>query len=387
MALFIRRMKSPTKTFFLFGPRGVGKSTWLKQEFKNSLRYDFLKTSEVLRINQHPDDFSSEVLALPAHSWVVVDEIQKIPTLLNEIHSLLFEHKDHAQYAITSSSARKLKKAEVNLLAGRAIVRHFFPLNAQEMNYDFDLKKILRFGCLPDVVLSKGQEIDILNAYVGTYINEEVKLEALVRSLEGFSRFLGISAIMNAQVLNLANISNDARVKRSTAQGYFQILLDTLIGFLLPAWQPRAKVKEVEHPKYYYFDTGVVRALGGKIYDPPSESELDFLFETYVLHELRSYINDANCGGELYYWRTHSQKEVDFIWQRGVKAVGIEVKHTDSWKSSFGSALEDLLQSNKIKSAYGVYNGKREMKIGRIHVFPVFIFLKKLNSGEILEGF
>ena len=207
-----------------------------------------------------------------------------------------------------------------------------------------------------------------------------------MKRLDSFTRFLDVAAVANGQVTNTSALSRDAAVARPTVQGYFEILVDTLIGSFLPAWRPRAKVKEALHPKFYFFDTGVVRALSGRIREPLEASERGTLLETYILHELRAFQNQAALGGQLAFWRTPSGSEVDFVWHRGTKAVGIEVKAATRWRSEFGAPLRDLLNMGTIKKGFGVYGGREALKDGALMVLLVEQFLERLHNGDILTG-
>jgi len=384
LAMYTRRYVAPDHTFFLFGPRGTGKTTWLKQVLPDALWFDLLRTQVVLELSRKPDSFRQQVEALPRGRWVVIDEVQRMPALLNEVQALIGDRGSAYRYALSGSSARKLKRLDVNLLAGRAINRQFFPLAASELRYDVDLERVLRFGMLPQVHAEPEHAVDILDAYVANYVREEILQEALVRNLDSFARFLEVAALMNGQVVNVAGIARDAAVARPTVQGYFATLQDTLIGFWLPAWRRRAKVKEVASPKFYLFDAGVARALAGRLREPLDGLERGFLLETWMLHELRAATASLNAGGQLHYWRTPTGTEVDFIWTRAGRAVGIEVKAASTWRPEYSSALKSLVEQGVLKRAHGVYTGTAERKDGPVRVWPVLSFLRELTKGTIL---
>jgi len=382
--MFHRILALPERSFFLFGPRGTGKTTWLRQKLSAAEWFDLLRTRTVLDLQQQPDLFRQRVEALPRGSWVVVDEIQRLPMLLTEIHALISEHGRNYRFALSGSSARKLKRLDVDLLAGRVINRQFFPLTAAELNCDVDLDRTLRFGLLPQIHDDPEYAVDALDAYVSNYLKEEIQQEALVRRLDAFARFLQVAALMNGQVANVAGIARDTAIARMTVQGYLDILIDTLIGFWLPAWQPRAKVKEVSSPKFYLFDPGVARALAGRLREPIDGLERGFLLETWVLHELRAAMAFQNLGGDLRYWRTPSDSEVDFIWTRAKRAVGIEVKASSTWRRDFGGPLKALLGNGVVQAGFGVYTGTTELKDGPLRVLPLMKFLKALTAGDVL---
>jgi uncharacterized protein len=383
LAMFTRQYSTPDHSFFLFGPRGTGKSTWLRQVLPDALWFDLLRTHTLLELTRQPELFRQQVQARPRGSWVVVDEVQRLPGLLNEVHALIAETGRKYQFALSGSSARKLKRLDVNLLAGRAINRQFFPLTAAELDFDFELDQVLRFGLLPQIHSEPKHALEVLDAYVSNYIREEIQQEALVRSLDSFVRFLEVATLMNGQIVNVSGLARDAAVARPTVQGYFDVLVDTLIGFWLPAWQRKAKVKEVASPKFYLFDPGVARSLAGRVRDPLDPMERGFLLETWVLHELRASMAFHNSGGQLHYWRTPHGTEVDFIWTRAKRAVGIEVKASDRWRPEFGTSLKGLVDERILQSGFGVYNGTVELKDGPLRVLPLPRFLRLLAAGDL----
>ena len=385
MAMFTRRLHAPLRTFFLLGPRGTGKTTWLRSALPGALWFDLLRTGTFLELSQQPDRFRQQVEAREPGSWVVVDEVQRLPALLNEVHALIAERGRRYRFALSGSSARKLKRLDVNLLAGRAINRQCLPLTAAELGFDLDVEHILRYGLLPQIRSDPDFAVDTLDAYVSNYLREEVQQEALVRRLDSFARFLPIAALMSGQVSNLAGMARDTAVARPTVQGYFDILIDTLIGVRLPAWQRRAKVKEVATAKFYLFDCGVARALAGRLREPIDGLERGFLLETWILHELRATIAYESIGGDLQYWRTPSGSEVDFIWTRGKRAVGIEVKAATNWRGEFGGPLKGLIDDGVVESGFGVYTGTVELKDGPLRVLPLKKFLKELAAGNVLH--
>jgi predicted AAA+ superfamily ATPase len=382
--MLTRLFHLPDHSFFLFGPRGTGKTTWLRHILPDALWFDLLRTQTFLALTRQPESFRQQIEARPKGNWVVVDEIQRLPSLLNEVHALIAERGHAYRFALSGSSARKLKRLDVNLLAGRVINRQFFPLTAAELNYEFDLDRILRFGLLPQIHVEPDFALDVLEAYVANYIREEIQQEAVVRNLDSFSRFLEVAALMNGQIANVSGLARDCAVARPTVQGYFAALIDTLIGFWLPAWRKRAKVKEVASPKFYLFDPGVVRALAGRLREPLDATERGFLLETWILHELRTAMATQDTGGQLHYWRTPSGSEVDFVWTRAAHAIGVEVKAATTWRNEYGASLKSLMAQGSLQAAYGVYTGDVELKDGPIQVLPIRRFLKELASGSIL---
>lgn len=381
--MYTRLLEPPKHSFFLFGPRGTGKSSWLDVHYQKAMRFDFLKNEILIRYLGEPARFRREVENLPKGTWVVLDEVQKVPALLDEVHAVMHERGDGLKFCLTGSSARKLKAGHANLLAGRALQKSFFPLTSKELGNDFDLERSLNIGTLPLVWAQPETAIGTLEAYVGTYLKEEIQQEALARNLESFTRFLKVAALMNGQVVNVAGIARDVGVPRPSVERYFSVLNDTLIGSWLPGWQPRLKVREKQSPKFYFFDGGVVRALLGLLRDKPDTTERGVLFETLVVNEMRAANHYLDAGGELFYYRTPAGLEVDLIWSRGKQAFGVEVKSAPEWRSEYGKGLRDLLDQKKVQAAYGVYGGNRTFSASGITIYPFVEFSKQLFSGAL----
>ena len=384
--MYARILELPEKSFFLFGPRGTGKSVWLEQRLGHAaMRVNLLRSGEYLRYRRDPSLFAREVTALKnRHAWVIIDEVQKLPALLDEVHALLFDSGHRYRFALSGSSARKLKRSQANMLAGRALSKRMFPLSMLELGPDFRLQGALCYGQLPLSVTAtdRTEKIEFLDAYVETYLKEEIQQEAVVRNLDGFYRFLSVTALMNGQLLNIANIARDVGVARSTVQGYFSILEDTLLGWFLPAYRNRAKVKEVAHAKFYLFDCGVQRALAGLHRDKPSALETGVLFETFILNEFRALNSWRSHGAQFFYWRTESGNEVDLIWKRGRQTVGFEIKSSTTWREKFNRGLDVLLRSGDIRQAFGVYRGKRILKVGAVTVLPYERAIEMVAEGR-----
>lgn len=383
--MYLRLLKPPDHSFFLFGPRATGKTTWLKREFPAAKWFDLLRAGELLRLMRQPELLRQEVEAQEPRTWVVIDEVQKHPALLNEVHALIADHGSRYRFALSGSSARRLKRLDANLLAGRVINKLFLPLTGKEMRFAFDTDDLLAFGCLPQLVTDPANRVEVLEAYAANYIREEIQQETLIRSIDSFARFLDVAAIMNGQVVNVAGIARDAAVARPTVARYFETLVDTLIGFWVPAWKPRAKVKEVAHPKFFFFDCGVARVLSGRVRERLEATERGPLLETLVCHELRAHMNVANTGGEISYWRTPSRSEVDFVWSRGKRRVGIEVKATARWRKDDATHLKGLIESKVIQAGFGVYLGATVLKDGPVTVLPLKSFMKRLGEGAIIS--
>ena len=382
--MFPRSLPVPGSSFFLFGPRGTGKSTWIKSHFADAFVVNLLAAEAMLRYERDPSRFRAEVLAHPRSRWIVIDEVQRAPRLLDEVH-LLMEDEGYQRFALTGSSARKLRKGAANLLAGRAVVRNLFPLTSAELGFSVPVAQLLRFGAMPLSVNALHDESreEFLRAFVTTYLSEEIKAEALVRDLGSFSRFLEVAALAAGQRTNVSALARDAGVSRETVRGYFEVLIDTLIANWLPAWRPRAKVREVALPKLYWFDPGVLHAAAGG-FDQPLPSDWNgVLLEHLVLHEIKSHLHYAHVKGSLGYWATPSGSEVDFVWWRGRDVVAIEVKHAREFRREFKQGIDALLAGTPATS-YIVYRGERELLVDGTRVLPLETFLRRLHAGEII---
>ena len=383
--MYARSLILPDYSFFLFGPRATGKTTWLREKLPDALWKNLLLDEDYLPLLGDSSLLRQQVEARPTGSWIVIDEVQRIPAILNSVHDIISRHGDDYRFAMSGSSARKLRRLDVNLLAGRAIERRMFPLTSQELGDDFSLEQALKFGTLPPVVQRPDYASDILTAYVSTYLKQEIQQEALIENLGNFHRFLRICGLVNGEIVNVSAISRDAGIARMTAQRYFDVLVDTLIAFRLPGWQPRLKVREQSSPKYYFFDPGVVRALTGRVQDPLTSLEAGKLFETLILNELRSAVAYQNLGGQLGYWRSSSGAEVDFIWTRGDRSIAIEVKSNDRWRYGAGKVLNKFAASRSAIRCYGVYRGSEPLRDKDVIVLPYQEFLRKLHAGAILN--
>lgn len=387
--MFKRLLELPKSSFFLFGPRGVGKSTLLKVEKKFRLSINLLHHDLFLKYLGNPSLLRDQVLALPKKSWIWIDEVQKIPALLDEVHFLI---EEGYQFALSGSSARKLKKVGSNLLAGRAITIYMDPLSYFEMKSEWKLDDRVLNGNLPLVVNNPEISKLTLRTYVSTYLKEEIQLEGYVRKLDPFIRFLEVAAILNGQIVNASEIARESKVSRPSIEGYFSILTDTLVGTFIQAFQPRAKVKELDHPKFYFFDAGVARATANFLDETPDKDWLGYSFETMVLHELRIRNHISNQDRKIMYYKVQSGREVDFVIEmkkgslRSIpEVILLEVKYSKTWKREWENEIIELSSSPKLKvrKAYGVYCGSEILKRDQITVLPIQIFLQELHEGLI----
>ena len=388
--MFARLLQKPNRSFFLFGPRGTGKTTWLQQELPEAFTLDLLDASLFLELSRDPHRLESLIATKAAGSWIVIDEIQKIPALLDEVHRIMGLKKWH--FALCGSSARKLRRGGANLLAGRALTLSMESFSAQELGGRFDLEFALNWGLLPFVWNEPENAADILAAYVNTYLKEELQAEGIIRNVPPFIRFLSVAGLLNGQVVNAQNISRDASVARSTVDNYFGVLIDTLIGHFLPAWRPGLKVREAAQPKFFWFDPGVSRASAGLLRDPVDRLWQGAALETLIYHELRVYNEITRKQRPLYYYRTPAGVEVDFIVetarrrpQSDASVVAIEVKRSERWDRRWEKPLRSLSDSDgvTVDGMFGVYCGSRSYQFDYITVLPVSEFIKALFKGEV----
>ena len=383
--MYSRLLPTPAQSVFLFGPRGTGKSTWIRSRFPNAITYDLLDTGEVLRLNKDPQVLYSELATSPAGSWVVIDEVQKAPQLLNEVHRLI--ESNRLRFVLSGSSARKLRRGrDVNLLAGRAITTSLFPLVSAELDFKLDLERVLPFGTLP-VAVTGDSPHEYLRTYAETYLMQEVQAEALTRNLGAFARFLEIAARQNAQVTNVTGVARDAGINRQTVQNHFEILTDTLLGYWLPAWKLKSSTKQVRQSKFYFFDCGVARSLTGRLPYPPVAEELGPLLETFILNELRACLSYTGKHYPLYFWRNYNGAEADVLFETAKGFVALEIKASTRWDKRFNRGLHRVREAlgNGKTTCYGIYLGERPALWDDIHIMPVLDFLKGLWGGEILQ--
>jgi predicted AAA+ superfamily ATPase len=325
--------------------------------------------------------FSLELRALPRGSWVFIDEIQRIPGLLNEVHRFV---ESGLHFVLTGSSARKLRRGGVNLLGGRGMLRHIYPFVPEELGKDFSLEKALEFGTIP-LVWASGDKAETLRAYVELYVKEEIQAEALVRNLPGFMRFLPVAALFHGQVLNISGAARDAEVTRATLAGYLEILEDTLMTFRLPAFESRLRVRERKHPKLYWFDPGVVRTLR-KRHGPVLAEEKGALFEGWIASVLRAYQSYRNAFDEWYYWTPSGAREteVDFLLERQGKLIAIESKASASLHPAHLKGLRALQALPGLKRRILVSEGGRAMRTeDGIDIWPLPLFLESLERGSL----
>jgi len=327
---------SESSSFLLLGPRGTGKSTLLRDRFagRRTIWIDLLDPETEHRFSLQPAALRELVAAAPAVEWVVIDEIQKVPALLDVVHGCIEGPAGKGRgvrFAMTGSSARRLKRGAVNLLAGRAFVHHLYPLTARELGPEFELSRCLRFGTLPAVLAfdADADRMEFLRAYARTYLKEEVWSEHLIRRLDPFRRFLEVAAQCNGEILNLSNIARDVGVDHKTVGGYFEILEDTLLGFMLEPWHASVRKRQRQAPKFWWFDAGVARALAGTLTVDvvPRSGGFGRAFEHFVIAEIVRAADYARSDFRFFYLRTKDDAEIDLIVERpDHRILAIEVK-------------------------------------------------------------
>ncbi|MBI4834394.1 MAG: ATP-binding protein [Planctomycetes bacterium] len=378
METIIPRIFEPPKhSFFLFGPRGTGKTTWLRQTCPDALWIDLLEPDIFRSYSAYPERLREIVTANPGNKTVVVDEIQKVPELLSVIHSLISK-KHPARFILTGSNARKIKRTGADLLAGRVVKNTFHPFMAAELGGKFNLGNALKHGLLPLVISARDAE-SVLKTYAALYVREEVQMEGLVRNIGNFSRFLEAASFSHGAVLNISNVARECAVERKVVEGYIGILEDLLLSQRLPVFTKRAKRTVSSHPKFYFFDAGLFRALrpSGPL-DKPEEIEGGAL-EGLVAQHLAAWNSYRGDKNRLYYWRTPSGSEVDFVVYGSEAFWAIEVKNTSRIRPEDLRTLSSFKNDYPESKAYLVYRGKERIMKNGILCLPCDEFLLRLN--------
>jgi predicted AAA+ superfamily ATPase len=364
------------RSFFLLGPRQTGKTTLIQHVLPDIRFYDLLDSANYLALSRNPGRLAEEIGS--SVKRVVIDEIQRLPSLLNEVQRLI-ETRD-VKFLLTGSSARKLRRGGINLLGGRARVKYLHPLTYRELGDKFVLNQAMQRGLLPSIYFSDDPRAD-LESYAGLYLQQEIMAEGATRNIPAFSRFLKIAAHSNGGIVNFTNIASDAQVARTTVYEYYEILKDTLILRELPPWKKTVKRKPLASSKYYFFDVGVVSALQGRPF-LPGTPEFGEAFETFIMHELSSW-SDYASGELLSFWRSKSGFEVDFIIG---DHTAIEVKAKENVSSQDIKSLRALREENKLKHFLCVCMEKRSRDVDGIKILPYTEFLTSLWEGKIVDG-
>lgn len=379
---FKRILTPPKQSFFLMGPRGSGKSTWLRSLYPDSHVVDLLSEEKYQRLLARPALFADEMRALKPGSWVVVDEIQRLPQLLNEVHRSIEEKR--LRFVLCGSSARKLRRAGVNLLAGRALNRAMHPFVPEELGGRFELDSALQYGLMP-VVFDSEAKAETLSAYSQFYLKEEIQAEALVKNLPGFARFLPVAALFHGQTVNVSTIARDASVARTTVSGYLEILEETLLCFRLPAYEAKLRVRERKLPKWYWCDPGLVRSMKQSS-GPVSPEERGALFEGLVAQVIRAYRDYRGLCDTMAYWAPAGGMltEVDFLLEKEGRFVAIEAKSGGNFTENWCRGLRAAVDLKGLKRRLVVYpQGPVLRTQDGIDVLPFQEFCSLLASGEI----
>jgi predicted AAA+ superfamily ATPase len=385
MELIDRFFKPPTVSFFLFGPRGTGKSTFNHRYYKDGLYIDLLDPERARSFSAMPERLSEITDAYPKPGILVIDEIQRVPDLLLVVHSVI-EQKKGWIFILAGSSSRKLKRSGVDLLGGRALLRSMHPFMAAELGSQFNFDEALQHGLLPIVVASENPG-EVLRSYAALYLREEVQMEGMVRSIGNFSRFLEAISFSHASILNISNVARECAIERKVVEGYIEILEDILLGWRLPVFTKRAKRQLAVHSKFFLFDTGVFRSLRPRgPLDLPEEIGGQAL-EGLVAQHLKAWIAYSDVKRELFFWRTRSGVEVDFVVYGEDGLWAVEVKNTRNIRPSDLRGLRSFKEEYPESRSFFLYRGNDRLIRENILCLPCVDFLAALHPERSLQEF
>lgn len=377
-ARFLSIQDIENESVFLWGARQTGKSTLLKSNFPNARYIDLLKSDDFERFSRRPALLREELDAVIENQLIIIDEIQKIPQLLDEVHWLIV-NRDY-RFILSGSSARKLKRSGANLLGGRAISNKLFPLVSAEIA-DFNLIRAVNNGMLPrHYTIENAQKR--LQAYIGDYLQEEIRAEALIRNLTSFTRFLEVAALTSGEMVNYLNIATDCGVSAPTIKEYFSILEETMIGYMIPAFTEKTKRRIVQAPRFYYFDVGIVNYLLKRKSLQPGSTDFGKAFEHLIIQEIIAYLSYSENDNQLSYWRTSSGFEVDAV--IGKAKVAIEIKSSKEVQSKHIKGLKIFKDEFPEARLIIVSLDINPRLMNGVEVLPAELFLKKLWNGEIV---
>lgn len=366
------------EAMFLFGGRQTGKSTLLKERFPKAVYIDLLKSDVRNRFKQHPEEFRESLLRYPPETLVIVDEIQKVPDLLDEVHWLMVEKG--LWFILSGSSARKIKKSGANNLGGRAIPETLFPLVSAEIP-DFDLERAVQNGMIPrHYAVANAQ--NRMRAYIDLYLKEEIIEEALVQNADEFVRFMEVAAIMDGEILNYENVASDCEVSANTVKAYYKILVDTLLGFEVPAYRKVIKRKLYKAPRFYYFDVGIANHLTKRYQLAPRTPEYGHAFEHLIMQEIAAYLGYTNSDEELTYWHTYENLEVDAV--IGDARVAIEIKSKEHIDHDDKKGVTEFAKEHPDTRQIIVSRDRISRRSGDVDLYYVTDFFKALWAGEII---
>lgn len=366
------------EAMFLFGARQTGKSTLLKERFPKAIYIDLLKSDVRNRFKQHPEEFRESLLRYPPKTLVIVDEIQKVPDLLDEVHWLMVEKG--LWFILSGSSARKIKKSGANNLGGRAIPETLFPLVSAEIP-EFDIERAVQNGMIPRHYMVANAR-NRMRAYIDLYVKEEIIEEALVQNVDEFIRFMEVAAIMDGEILNYENVASDCEVSANTVKAYYKILVDTLLGFEVPAYRKVIKRKLYKSPRFYYFDIGIANHLTKRYQLAPKTPEYGHAFEHLIMQEIVAYLAYTNSDEELTYWHTYENIEVDAI--IGDARVAIEIKSTDHVDHGDKKGIMEFAKEHPNAKQILVSRDRISRRSGNVDLYYVTDFFKALWAGEII---
>lgn len=377
METISRFFNIPDQSFFLLGPRGTGKSTLITKLFPDAIYLDLLLPDLYRAYSARPEKLIELVQANEEKKVVIIDEVQKIPEILDVVHHLL-EEKKGWKFILTGSSARKLKKTGIDLLAGRALVKHMHPFMAAEMGAVFNLEEALNFGLVPVILASKDRS-SALKAYLDLYIKEEVQMEGLTRNIGAFSRFLEVVSFSHGSVLNISNVSRECQVERKVVEGYVNILEDLLLAFRIPVFSKRAKRALSTHPKFYFFDSGVYHVLRPRGPLDKNQEITGLGLEGLIAQHLRAWTDYKKPNSQLFFWRTLSGNEVDFVIYGPDIFWAIEVKNSTTVHPSDLKSLKTFGADYPEAKRILLYRGKEKLLKNGILVQPCEDFLLDLK--------
>lgn len=380
MTFIPRFFKPPKQSYFLFGPRGTGKSTWLRAEYPKALWIDLLNLDVLRFYLAAPERLRETVGALPDDSVIIIDEVQKAPDILSEVHGLI-EQKRGLKFVLTGSSARKLKRAGVDWLAGRALLKHMPPFFAGELGSQFSLQRALEIGMVPLIVLSEHPE-EVLKTYAGIYLKEEVYAESLVRKIDDFARFLEVISFSHANQVNISNIARECEISRKTIENYLQILQDLLLAFTIPIFSQRAQRMLSHHPKLYMFDAGVFRSLRLQSLKDHRAELQGAALEGLVAQHIKAWINTQLGPYQLGFWRTRSGLEVDFIVLGPEGFWAIEVKNSSKVHSHDLRSLEEFKKDYPECTPLLLFRGETRLLKNNILCIPCEEFLLQIHPDK-----
>lgn len=366
------------EAMFLFGGRQTGKSTLLKERFPKAVYIDLLKSDVRNRFKQHPEEFRESLLRYPPETLVIVDEIQKVPELLDEVHWLMVEKG--LWFILSGSSARKIKKSGANNLGGRAIPETLFPLVSAEIP-DFDLERAVQNGMIPRHYAVANAR-NRMRAYIDLYLKEEIIEEALVQNADEFVRFMEVAAIMDGEILNYENVASDCEVSANTVKAYYKILVDTLLGFEVPAYRKVIKRKLYKAPRFYYFDVGIANHLTKRYHLAPRTPEYGHAFEHLIMQEIAAYLGYTNSDEELTYWHTYENLEVDAV--IGDARVAIEIKSKEHIDHDDKKGVTEFAKEHPDTRQIIVSRDRISRRSGDVDLYYVTDFFKALWAGEII---